>query len=54
MNQDKNHCNLCKRLLDQKDDQKSLDCGGDCLGCIQEIEREMRGDDIETGEINEN
>lgn len=32
-------CLTCGRLLNQPDDPKSLDCGGDCRGCIDEIER---------------
>jgi hypothetical protein len=31
---------MCNRLLDQKDDPLSVDCGGDCWGCIGEIEAE--------------
>lgn len=27
--------------LDEKDDQLSVDCGGDCWGCIGEIEADM-------------
>ncbi len=30
--------------MDQNDDPLSLDCGGDCWGCIGEIEADM-GDD---------
>lgn len=33
-------CLMCKRLLGQPDDPLSLDCGGDCLGCMQEMEKE--------------
>lgn len=28
------HCVICNRLLDRKDDPLSPDCGGDCFGCI--------------------
>jgi hypothetical protein len=31
-------CLMCKRLLDQPGVPESLDCGGDCLGCIRDIE----------------
>jgi hypothetical protein len=31
-------CLICKRQLDVADDPLSLDCGGDCLGCIREFE----------------
>lgn len=32
-------CGICRRKLDQPDDLKSLDCGGDCLGCMEEFEK---------------
>lgn len=35
-------CMMCKRLLDQPDVPESLDCGGDCLGCIRESETASR------------
>jgi hypothetical protein len=31
-------CHICGRLLNQSDDPLSLGCGGDCWGCIGEIE----------------
>lgn len=31
-------CLICNRLLNQSSDPLSLDCGGDCLGCIKEVE----------------
>ena len=33
-----NACRMCGRLLDQPSDPLSPDCGGDCWGCIGEIE----------------
>lgn len=33
-------CSLCGRVLDRAEDPLSLDCGGDCWGCIGEIEAE--------------
>lgn len=27
-------CGICGRLLDQPNDRKSLDCGGDCVQCM--------------------
>jgi hypothetical protein len=36
------HCGICKRELDQPTDPLSPDCGGDCWGCISEIEAEMQ------------
>lgn len=30
-------CLICKRPLDDPRDSLSLDCGGDCLGCVNEI-----------------
>jgi hypothetical protein len=35
------NCKTCGRLLDQAGDRLSLDCGGDCWGCVGEIEAEM-------------
>ncbi len=32
-------CGICRRKLDQPDDPKSIDCGGDCLGCIEALEK---------------
>ena len=34
-------CGICGRKLDQNDDPLSVDCGGDCWGCIGEIEADM-------------
>ena len=34
----KSYCGICKRELDNNDDPLSGDCGGDCWGCIGEIE----------------
>jgi hypothetical protein len=31
-------CHICRRLLDQPEDPLSQDCGGDCWGCVGEIE----------------
>lgn len=31
---DVKQCNSCKRPLDQPDDPRSLDCGGDCRQCM--------------------
>ncbi|MEO0454194.1 MAG: hypothetical protein AAFY98_08670 [Verrucomicrobiota bacterium] len=33
-------CTICKRPLNNPDDPLSGDCGGDCWGCIGEIEAE--------------
>lgn len=35
------NCRICGRELGREDDPLSLDCGGDCWGCIGEIEAEM-------------
>ncbi len=35
------NCKMCGRLLDHTEDPLSLDCGGDCWGCVGEIEAEM-------------
>ncbi len=34
-------CVLCGRPLDRPDDPMSIDCGGDCWGCIAGIEADM-------------
>jgi hypothetical protein len=31
-------CHICKRVLNDKDDPLSVDCGGDCWGCVGEME----------------
>ena len=33
-------CSICGRPLDDKDDPLSPSCGGDCLGCMINVERE--------------
>ncbi|MEZ5646025.1 MAG: hypothetical protein R3E99_12825 [Burkholderiaceae bacterium] len=39
------NCSICGRLLDQDDDPLSRDCGGDCWGCIGEIEADMEDEE---------
>lgn len=34
-------CGICGRQLDQFGEPLSIDCGGDCWGCIGEIEADM-------------
>jgi hypothetical protein len=41
-------CGICGRELDRSDDPLSIDCGGDCWGCISEIEVEGTGVDLES------
>ena len=38
MTRDIAKCSICGRPLDRPDDPLSRDCGGDCWGCIGEIE----------------
>ena len=38
------NCSICGRKLDQENDPLSDDCGGDCWGCIGEIEADMGGE----------
>ena len=33
-------CRICRVLLNKVDDPMSQDCGGDCWGCVGEIEAE--------------
>ncbi len=35
------NCQLCGRKLNMSEDPLSGDCGGDCWGCIGEIEADM-------------
>ena len=37
MTLEEKRCLICRRLLDQPDDETTLDCGGDCLRCMAEI-----------------
>ncbi len=48
----RNTCSICGRKLDQKDDPLSVDCGGDCWGCIGEIEADM-GDEYSLTKVRE-
>ena len=41
---------ICGRKLEQKDDPLSIDCGGDCWGCIGEIEADM-GDEYSLAKV---
>ena len=41
MNPPTETCNICRRTLDCENDPLSADCGGDCWGCIGEIEADM-------------
>lgn len=34
-------CQICGRALDQPDEPLSMNCGGDCWGCVGEIEAEL-------------
>lgn len=34
-------CQICGRILDQAGDPLSINCGGDCWGCVGEIEAEI-------------
>jgi hypothetical protein len=34
-------CKACGRELDVSNDPLSVDCGGDCWGCVGEIEANM-------------
>lgn len=40
-------CSLCGRRLSVAGDPLSIDCGGDCWGCMSEIEAEGFGVSIE-------
>jgi hypothetical protein len=45
-------CGICGGLLDQPGDPLSVDCGGDCWGCICEIEADM-GDPVSLAKVRE-
>jgi hypothetical protein len=34
-------CQICGRKLEMSNDPLSIDCGGDCWGCIGEIEADQ-------------
>jgi hypothetical protein len=34
-------CQICGRELDRDDDPLSVDCAGDCWGCVGEVEAAM-------------
>lgn len=38
------NCSICDRELSVNNDPLSIDCGGECWGCIGEIEAEMGHD----------
>lgn len=40
MQETTSYCQICGRNLDQENDPLSIDCGGDCWGCIGPIEAE--------------
>lgn len=44
------NCSICHRILNQEHDPLSVDCGGNCWGCIGEIEAEM-GDEYATRQL---
>lgn len=46
------NCSICGRKLDQENDPLSDDCGGDCWGCIGEIEADM-GDEYAINQLQE-
>ena len=35
------NCQICGRELNQKNDPLSQDCGGDCWGCVGEVEANL-------------
>lgn len=39
------NCRICGRVLNQPSAPLSLDCGGDCWGCVGEIEAEIGNED---------
>ena len=47
MNAPDARCSICGRLLDVTEDPLSGDCGGDCWGCISEIEAHGLGVELE-------
>lgn len=38
---------MCGRVLNEEEDPLSVDCGGDCWGCVSEIEAEGVGVSLE-------
>jgi hypothetical protein len=48
------HCGMCGRLLSQPQDDLSSDCGGDCWGCVSEIEADGMGVDLSAYRVDPN
>ncbi len=44
-------CSICQRLLDQQHDPLSVDCGGDCLGCMIWVETGEKPDGVPHHEL---
>ncbi len=44
-------CLICGRALDRADDPLSVDCGGDCFGCIVEAEDGRSAPDLPVDEL---
>jgi hypothetical protein len=40
-NESPKRCGICGRVIDIPADPLSIDCGGDCWGCVGEIEADM-------------
>lgn len=40
-NEPPKHCETCGRTLDIPTDPLSINCGGDCWGCVGEFEADM-------------
>ena len=45
-------CAVCGRALDTQSDPMSVDCGGDCWGCIGKLEAEL-GDEDSIARVNQ-
>jgi hypothetical protein len=48
----KKKCTICGRALNNQTDELSLDCGGDCWGCVGEFEANA-GDDAALAKVRE-
>lgn len=46
-------CRICRITLDDGANPLSLDCGGDCLGCIMEVEGRLTNNPISLEDLRE-
>lgn len=50
MTTDPTRCTICRRRLDVASDPLSINCGGDCWGCVGPMERGFAPSDARVAE----